>query len=84
MKIVLPIDPFHFSHTTKSVRKNISGIVVALVWCVSTSLVAQPLQNRLLIATSPDGLNFTKQNKTLYEFGDVPDAVVTDAGKVYL
>ena len=63
--------------------ENISGIVAALVWCVSTSLVAQPLQNRLLIATSPDGLNFTKQNKTLYESGDVPDAVVTDAGKVY-
>lgn len=68
---------------TSNVMKTINGVFLVFFCCSSAILVAQPLQNRLLIATSTDGLHFTKQNKTLYEYGDVPDAVVTDAGKVY-
>ncbi len=45
---------------------------------------AQPLQNRLMLATSRDGLNFTKTNTVIYNSADVPDAVVDSLGRVFL
>ncbi|MCX6153050.1 MAG: T9SS type A sorting domain-containing protein [Candidatus Kapabacteria bacterium] len=46
------------------------------------SLYAQPLQNRLLTATSVDGLNWTKTGKIFAENGEVPDALVRPDGKI--
>ncbi|MGB9589821.1 MAG: T9SS type A sorting domain-containing protein [candidate division WOR-3 bacterium] len=47
-------------------------------------LSADPKENRLLIATSPDGLVWTRQNQVFYDSADVPDAVVGPGGRVYL
>jgi hypothetical protein len=54
--------------------------------CLMLSLPspAQPLQNRLMLATSRDGLNFVKQNAVVYNSADVPDAVVDSTGRVWL
>ena len=57
-----------------------------LIFCftifIAWAVRSQPLQNRLLIAASIDGLNFTKLNKILYNFSDVPDAIVSSSGRV--
>ena len=45
---------------------------------------ADPRENRLLIATSPDGIAWTRQNQVFYDSADVPDAVVGPGGRVYL
>lgn len=56
---------------------------IVFVVLTNIEINSQPLQNRLLIAVSLDGLNFTKLNKIFYNFADVPDAVVASNGKVY-
>ncbi len=48
------------------------------------SIMADPKENRLLIATSPDGLVWTRQNQVFYDSADVPDAAVGPGGRVYL
>jgi len=45
---------------------------------------AQPLQNRILIATSQDGLNWQRRNQVFCDSGDVPDAVIGPGDSVYL
>jgi len=45
---------------------------------------AQPLQNRILIATSPDGLAWTRLNRVFSDSGDVPDAVLAPNGDVHV
>jgi uncharacterized protein (TIGR02145 family) len=45
-------------------------------------LNAQPLQNRLLIATSSDGLNWIKSGIVFAENGEVPDAIVRPDSKI--
>jgi hypothetical protein len=47
-------------------------------------ICAQPLQNRILIATSRDGLNWQRLNTILVDSGDVPDAVLLPSGQVSL
>jgi|UniRef100_A0A7C6A9S4 hypothetical protein len=46
-------------------------------------LKAQPLQNRILIASSLDGLFWQRMNIILVDSGDVPDAVIGPDGRVY-
>ena len=46
--------------------------------------LAQPMQNRLLLATSTDGLNFTRANVVVFDSADVPDAVTVPDGRVFL
>jgi len=48
-----------------------------------TIVCAQPLQNRILIASSYDGLNWQKLNIIATDSGDVPDAVIGPSGAVY-
>ncbi len=48
------------------------------------SSVADPKENRLLIATSPDGLVWTRQNQVFYDSADVPDAAIGPGNRVYL
>ncbi|MEO0052252.1 MAG: hypothetical protein ABIK11_06945, partial [candidate division WOR-3 bacterium] len=48
------------------------------------TVTAQPLQHRLLIATSDDGLNFTRLNLVVVDSGDVPDAAIGPGQLVYL
>lgn len=59
-------------------------LILLLIIFISVIAKSQPLQNHLLIATSTDGLNFKKLNKVLFDFGDVPDAVVSSSGNVYV
>jgi predicted GH43/DUF377 family glycosyl hydrolase len=59
-------------------------VLLALCFLIPCALVSQPLQNRLLMATSTDGLNFKKLDKVAYNFADVPDAVVVPGGGVFL
>jgi len=47
------------------------------------SVMAQPLQNRILIASSLDGLNWQRLNMVLIDSGDVPDAVIGPNSHVY-
>ena len=55
-----------------------------LLLCVPIFMVAQPLQNRIAIATSQDGLNFQKSNIIFCDSADVPDAVIGQSGSVYV
>ena len=61
--------------------KFLAFILAALSALLSVS--AQPLQNRILIATSLDGLNWQRMNIILVDSGDVPDAVIGPGGNVY-
>lgn len=54
-------------------------LLVALV----AVLAAQPLQDRLLIAASRDGLDWQRLNLVLNDSAAVPDAIVTRDGLVY-
>ncbi|MEO0189645.1 MAG: hypothetical protein ABIL18_01540, partial [candidate division WOR-3 bacterium] len=47
-------------------------------------LYSQPLQHRILIATSTNGLDFVRQNIIVVDSGDVPDAVIGPDSQVYL
>lgn len=47
-------------------------------------LCAQPLQHRILIARSYDGLNFQKLNLVFCDSADVPDAIIGPSGAVYV
>jgi len=60
-------------------RKFIIGLSV-----VTNFIFAQPTQNRILIATSQDGLNWQKLNIIATDSGDVPDAVIGPSGAVFL
>lgn len=48
----------------------------------ATSMNAGPWANRLLIATSPDGLTWERTGQILTDQGDVPDAILTDEGEI--
>lgn len=61
--------------------KFLAFILAALSVVLSVS--AQPLQNRILIATSLDGLNWQRINTILVDSGDVPDAVIGPTGHFY-
>lgn len=43
-----------------------------------------PWNNRLMVATSEDGLSFTRANRVLTDQADVPDLVVDASGRIYL
>ena len=45
---------------------------------------AGPWNNRLMIATSTDGLNFTRKNVVVTDQGDVPDLVIAPSGRLFL
>jgi len=49
-----------------------------------SSSVADPKENRLLIAISEDGLSWTRLNEAFYDSADVPDAVFVPGKRVYL
>jgi hypothetical protein len=66
------------------VRFHRVEVLSLLFMLAAVALQAQPLQNRLMIATSPDGLVFTKLNLIAYDSADVPDAVVSATGEVFL
>jgi hypothetical protein len=56
-----------------------------LFFVIPVSLApAQPLQHRILIATSPDGLSWTRLNRVFSDSGDVPDAVLAPNGNVHI
>jgi len=65
----------------KIYRKSIG---LLLIISSLTIVNAQPLQNRVLIATSQDGLNFQKSNIIFCDSADVPDAVIGPSGSVYV
>ncbi|MEO0091843.1 MAG: FlgD immunoglobulin-like domain containing protein [candidate division WOR-3 bacterium] len=56
------------------------------IWLLFLPILAisQPLQNRILIATSSDGLVFQKLNMIFCDSADVPDAVIGPNNSVYL
>jgi predicted GH43/DUF377 family glycosyl hydrolase len=60
-----------------------SGLII-LCFLAPLWIAAQPMQNRLMIATSKDGLTFTKLHRVAYDSADVPDAVPAPGGGVLL
>ncbi len=59
-------------------------LTITITIAIATAVHAQPMQNRLMLAISDDGLRFTKLLQTVFNEGDVPDAVVTPDGTVFL
>ncbi|MEO0084553.1 MAG: hypothetical protein ABIJ94_02360, partial [candidate division WOR-3 bacterium] len=59
-------------------------ILAIIIFGQALILCAQPLQNRILIARSYDGLNFQKLNLVFCDSADVPDAIIGPSGAVYV
>ncbi|MCX8015368.1 MAG: hypothetical protein N2748_05045 [candidate division WOR-3 bacterium] len=59
-------------------------IILIIISGLLLNLNAQPLQHRILIACSYDGLNFQKLNIVLCDSADVPDAIVSPSGIIYV
>jgi hypothetical protein len=58
--------------------------ILYLLVFLAVPCFAQPLQNRIMIATSPDGLAWTRLNRVFSDSGDVPDAVLAPNGNVHV
>jgi len=65
-------------------RFNHCLLALPLLAFLASTGPAQPLQNRILIATSPDGLSWTRLNRVFSDSGDVPDAVLAPNGNVHV
>lgn len=63
--------------------KKISSLVLGLLF-FTLNLQSQPMQNRILIATSSNGMDWSKLNKIASDSGDVPDALVGPDNNTYL
>ncbi|MEO0075687.1 MAG: hypothetical protein ABIK31_06235 [candidate division WOR-3 bacterium] len=61
----------------------IRKLLIIIIFKISL-LGSQPLQHRILIATSSDGINFQKLNTIFCDSADVPDAVIGSDGAVYV
>ena len=59
-------------------------LALSLLVFLTAPGLAQPLQNRIMIATSPDGLAWTRLNRVFSDSGDVPDAVLAPNGNVHV
>jgi predicted GH43/DUF377 family glycosyl hydrolase len=51
---------------------------------MASNAICQPKQSLILIATSPDGLQWTKTSLVFNDSADVPDAVIGHNGKVFV
>jgi hypothetical protein len=58
--------------------------LMAILVLLAGPAAAQPLQNRLLIATSTDGLAWQRTNIVFCDSADVPDAVLAPDGRVFV
>ncbi len=65
-------------------RFNHCLLALPLLVFLAAPGLAQPLQHRILIATSPDGLSWTRLNRIFSDSGDVPDAVLAPNGSVHV
>jgi len=63
---------------------KICFIILFIIIIIPIVVCAQPLQNRILIATSSDGLVWTKLNQVFADNADVPDALIGPNGNVYV
>lgn len=63
---------------------TMARFLLVLLGVMGSALANDPKENRLLIATSGDGLAWTRQNQVFYDSADVPDAVFVPGSRVYL
>ncbi len=63
---------------------NIKYILFIVFILLQMNSYSQPMQTRILIATSPDGLIWNKTSQIFNDSADVPDAIIGTNGKVFV